>query len=92
MALEAALKVIPLPASAGDMDSLLRSYVFEIPGTVIRAIALRPEFLGRAGPGVAGPLGAQSGMVFAAATRASYPARVKWFQSIVWIRIPRLLQ
>ena len=53
------------PASAEEMDSMLRSYVVGIPDAVIRAINLRPELLGPPGPGVVEPLGVLPGIVFA---------------------------
>ena len=82
--------MIPLPASAGEMGSLARAYVVEIPDAVIRAMDLRPAMLGHPGPGVVGPLGILSGMVFFAVTRASYTVRVKWFESIDWSRMSRV--
>ena len=90
--LETALKVTPSPASAEEIDSLLRAFAVEIPDALLRAIGMRPELLGRAGPGVVEPLGVLPGMIFAAATRALYAARVMWFQAIDCIRMSRLLQ
>ena len=89
---EAALRVIPLSAPDGETASLLRAYAVEIPGAVIRAIGMRPELLGRAGPGVGEPLGALPGMVFTEVARASCSARVKWSQSIRWGRMSHLLR
>ena len=48
----AALQVIPLPTSAGEVDSQLRAYVAEIPDATICSIGVRPELLGYAGPQV----------------------------------------
>ena len=62
----------------------------EIPDAVIRALTVRPELLGHAGPGVIAPLGVLSGMILAAATRASCTARVRWPQCIGWSRMSRL--
>ena len=90
MALEAAFQAIPSRVSAGEMDSLLRAYVAEFPGPVLRAINVRLELLGRAGSQVIGPLGVLSRMIFPAAARASNTARVKWFESIYWSRTSRL--
>ena len=80
--LGAALKMTQFPASAEGRGSLLRAYVAEFLRAVIRAIDIRPELPGRAGPGVLGPLDVLPGMMPAAATRASYAARVKWRQSM----------
>ena len=90
--LEAALKVIPCLASAEEMGSLMRAYVVEVPGALIRAIGLRPALLGRAGPGVVGPLGVLSGMSFASVARASYSSRVMRFRDIHWNRLSRVLR
>ena len=62
--------MIPLPAPAEDVDSLLRAYVAKIPDAVIRAIDVRPESLGRGGPDVIEPLGVLSSMISAAVTRS----------------------
>ena len=86
------MKVIPLPASAEEMDSLLRSYAYEIPDAVIRAINSRPDLLRHAGPRIGEPLDVLSGIVVAAATRASYSERVKWFESVDRSRMSRLLR
>ena len=92
VALETALELTPFPASAGELGSLLRAYVGEIPDAVIRAIALRPGLLGHDRPGVVGPLGVLSGIVCASVARASYTARVKSLESIVWSRMFRLFR
>ena len=92
VALETALKVIPLPVPAEQLDSALRSDVVEIPDAITHAVNLRPELLGRASSGVIGPLGVLSGMVFASSTRAPYSARVKRFESMGWSRMSRLLR
>ena len=63
VASKTASQVIPLPLSAEELDSLLRAYVAEIPDGVIRAINVRPEPLGNAGPEIAEPLGVLSGMI-----------------------------
>ena len=64
----------------------------EIPDAVIRALTVRPEFLGCAGPRVIAPLGVPSGMILAAATRASCTARVRWPQCVDWSRMSRLIR
>ena len=86
------MKVIPFSASAEELGSLLRAYAVEIPRAVIRAINVRPELVGRTGPGVEEMLGVLPGMNLASVTRASYSARVQWFQSIDWSRVPRWLR
>ena len=90
MALETAYQVILLPASAEEMDSLLRAYVVEIPDAAVRAINVRPALLGHAGSQVIEPLGVLSGMIFVAVTHASYSACVNLTQSIDWSRMSRL--
>ena len=92
VASETALQASPLPAYAEEADSLLRAYVAGIPGAVPRAVDVRPELFGYAGPAVIEPLCGLSGMIFAALTLASYSARVKWFQSLDWTRASRLLR
>lgn len=92
VASETTLEVIPYPASAGTMDSLLRAFVVEIPHLVNRATGMRPASLGHTGPGVAEPLVVLSGVILASVTPASYTVRVKWFLSIDWSRMSRLLR
>ena len=91
VALETAFQVSPLPVSTEEMDRLLRASAAEIPDAAIRAISVRPEFLGHVGPRATVLLGVLCGMILAAVARASYSARVKWIQSIDWSRMSRLL-
>ena len=56
----------------------------EIPDSAIRAIASCPVLLDPSGPWVPEPWGVFSGMIFAAATRASYTARWNGFQPPDW--------
>ena len=76
----AALQVIPLPVSAEDVGRLLRTYVAEVPDSVIRGTDMRPELLDITGSAAVEPLGVSSGMIFAAVTRTSYSVRLNWFQ------------
>ena len=64
----------------------------EIPDAALRALTVLPEWLGHAGPRVIAPLGVLSGMILAAATRASCTARVRWPQCIDWSRMSRLFR
>ena len=64
----------------------------EIPVSAILAICARPELLDLSGPSALGPLGVASGMVSAAITRASYTARLRWFESLEWNCVSRLLR
>ena len=45
VALEAALQVTPLPASADEVDSLLPAYAADIPDSVIRSISVGLDLL-----------------------------------------------
>ena len=78
--------------SADGVDSLLRAHVVEIPDSVFRAIDVRPELLDSASPEAFEPPGVSSGMIFAVVTRASYSARLNWFQRPDWNRASRLLR
>ena len=91
-ALATALRVIPLPAAAEEMDSLLRPFAVEVADALIRAITLRPGLIGRGGPGVVEPSVVLSGMIFASVTRALYRVRVQRFQSIDWSRMSSLFR
>ena len=92
MALETAFQVAPLPVYAEGLDGLLRAYVAEIPDSLIRAIYVRAELLGRAGLQAIELLGVLSGVIFAAVTRASNTVRATWFRPISWNRMSRLLR
>ena len=69
-----------LGASATELGGLLRSYVGDIPQSVVRVIATRAGLVGQSG--TLELLGVIAGMVFATVTRASFMARFKWFQSL----------
>ena len=76
--------------SALSSTGLLRAYVDWFPPPGIRAIGSWGESAGpERGPH---PLGVAAGMVFAMLTRASFSARVTWFQSLVWARASRMLR
>ena len=61
-----------------------------IPPSAVLAIVERPELVGAAS--TLESLGVIAGMVFALVTRASYSARLKWFQKLDWWRVCRLLR
>ena len=92
VALETTLRAMPSSVSADVLERLLRAYVDEIPDSGIRAIWTRAELLNLSGQTALEPLGVVSGMVLAAITRASYAARLRWFQSLGWNCVSRLLR
>ena len=56
----------------------MRAYVEDIPSPTALALRDREDLAGE--DGQLQPLGVVSGMVFAMVTRASYSARLTWFQ------------
>ena len=72
-----------------ELGELLHAYVDTIPESVIRVSSAREDLVGTWG-GLP-PLGVVAGMVFAMLTRASYSARLSWFQPLGWQRVSRML-
>ena len=90
MACETASSSWELGVPPSEEESVLRAYVGEIPASVQSYNAQRDELVGPTGR--LEPLGVTAGMVFAVATRASYGARSKWFQSLGWWKVSRILR
>ena len=90
MACETASSSWELGVPPSEEESVLRAYVGEIPASVQSYNAQRDELVGPTGR--LEPLGVTAGMVFAVATRASYGARSKWFQSLDWWKVSRILR
>ena len=68
-----------------ELESVLRAYVEDIPPDVVETVAARKELVGETGQLL--PYGVISGMVLAMVTRASYGARLNWFQSLGWRKV-----
>ena len=86
MAFATLASFVDLGANAQELGELPRASVDDIPpSAAAAAIAERDE-------GTLEPLGVIAGMVFAAITRASYGARLKWFQALGWWRVSRILR
>ena len=83
-AFETTLRVTPSPVLADEVERMLLAYVDEIPVSVIRALCALPDLLNLSGQSALEPLGVVPGLVFAAVTRASYAARLRWFESLDW--------
>ena len=82
MAFDAVSETIDLGATPWELESDLRAYAGDIPPPVAPTIAQRDELVGEKGQ--LGSRGVIAGMVFAIVRRASYGARLKWFQSLSW--------
>ena len=78
---------IDLGVSSADLEQVLRAYVEDIPIPTALAACDRDDLVGE--DGQLQPLGVVSGMVFAMVTRASYSARLTWFQSLDWSKVSR---
>ena len=73
MGLQTESSCVKLGVTADELGALLRSYVDDIPPSVVSVIGVRPELVGPSG--ALEPIRVITGMVFAMATRASYSAR-----------------
>ena len=69
-----------LGVSWAGLGELLRAYENDVPVSVVRAIGAPQDLVG--GRVALRPLGVIEGMVSAMVTRASYSARLSWFQSL----------
>ena len=90
MAFETVSSSRKLGVSPTDLESVLRAYVDDIPAPAVPTIAQRDELVGPSGR--LEPLGVIAGMVFAMVTRASYGSHLKWFQSVDWWKVSRMLR
>ena len=68
-----------LGVSPAELESVLHAYVEDIPPHVVGTVAERKELVGEAGQ--LHPYGVVAGALFSMVTRASYGARLDWFQS-----------
>ena len=62
----------------------------DIPPSVVRVIAARPELTGPSG--TLEPSEVSAGLACAMVTRASYSARLKWIQSLDWWKVSCMLR
>ena len=90
MAFETALSTLNLGASSLELEALLRAYIHDIPEFVVSIIGQSGELVGPSGR--LEPLGVLAGMVFALVARASYGARLQWFQALDWWKVSRMLR
>ena len=77
MGFETVAPIWDLDLTGDELSESLRSYVDDIPPSVVRVIAALPELT--VPSGTSEPRGVIAGMVFAMVRRASYYARLKWF-------------
>ena len=72
-----------------ELRELPRAYVNGIQVSAVRWTRARQDLVSeRSGPQL---LGVIAGGVFAVVTRASYSARLSWFQCLDWSRLSRML-
>ena len=85
MAFDAVSQTIALRVSPVGLEHVLRDYVEDVAPPVVLTITGRDEPVGESGQ--LKPYEAIAGMVFAIVTRASYGARLNWFQSLGWRKV-----
>ena len=77
-------------APPAELESVLRAYVEDIPPHFVETIAERKELVGETGQ--LRSHGVVAGTVFSMVTRASYGARLNWFQSLGRREVSRMLR
>ena len=82
MAPDTVSQTIDLGAPPVELERALRAYVEDIAPPVVLTITGRDELVGESGQ--LKPYGVIAGTVFARVARASYSARLSWFQSLDW--------
>ena len=87
MAFDTVSQTIDLGASPVELERVLRAYVEDVPPRVVETIAERKELVGATGQ--LNPYGAIARMVCAMVARASYGARLNWFQYPDWWEVSR---
>ena len=90
MGFETVSPLLKLGVPATELGDPLRSYVGDFPQSAVLVIATRTQLVGQSG--TLEPLKVIAGMVFAMVTRASYTARLKWFQPLDVGRVSRMLR
>ena len=75
--------------SASELKSALSEYANGLPDSGIRSLRSTPSWIADEGPDFLGPLGVLSGVVSAAATRASWRARSRLLEPLDWERVIR---
>ena len=91
MAFRAAAESMDLWVTPGELQSVLQSYVEDLPASVVKVIASKEDLVDDS-KGCLAPYGAIGGMVFAMVTRASYYSRLTWFQSLDWNKMSSMLR
>ena len=91
LAFRTAAQSMDLGVQPDELQSVLQSYVHDLPQEVVLAIASKKDLVGSS-EGQLVPYGVIGGMVFAMVTRASYYSRLTWFQSLDWNKLSSMLR
>ena len=90
IAFDTVSQTIDLGVTPAELGGVLSAYVEDIPPHVVETIAKRVEAVGETEQ--LHPYGVIAGVVFAMDTRASYGARLDWFQSLYWSKVSCVLR